>query len=109
MVASAICADRLNSRWATLPLALSLLIAVVNFHLSFIRPLLHKRRTGSLDGYKFVSGIPVVGTVLALLGLAIGYGATIPIYLAGVATILDTGGLPWLLIATWRDGSLWDA
>lgn len=109
MVASAINEDRLNAPWATLTLALALSIAVSNFFLSFIRPWLHKHRTGSVDGYKFVSGIPVIGTVLSLLGLTIGYGATIPIFLAGVATMLDIGGLPWFLFATWRDGSLWDA
>lgn len=105
---SAIYADRLDSSRATLPLALSLLIAGVNFHLSFIRPSLHKRRTGSSDGYKRVSGIPVLGTMLAVLGLAIRFGATVPSYLAGVSTIPDTGGLLCHLFALWRDGSLWD-
>jgi hypothetical protein len=26
-----------------------------------------------------------------------------------IALALDTGGLPWALIATWRDESFWDA
>lgn len=61
-----------------------------------------------MDDYEFVSGIPMIGTLLVLLGLAIEFRALVPTALAAVATMLDTGGSPWFLLATWRDRSFWD-
>jgi hypothetical protein len=36
--------------------------AIFNFHLSFIRPRLYFFRHGSMDGYRLISGLPIVGT-----------------------------------------------
>ncbi|MDA8746529.1 hypothetical protein N9N28_18040 [Rubripirellula amarantea] len=108
VVTSFIATDRLYSTLSSLILAPALLIAVTNFHLSFLRPWLHKRRQGTMDNYKFVSGIPMVGTILVVLGLALGFGAVIPTCLAAAATLLDTAGSPWFLAATWRDRTLRD-
>ena len=74
-------------------IALGLLVAGVNLTLSFLRP----------------SGLPVVGTLLVVLGGLAGF-ADWRVATAGlVALVLDTGGLPWFLLATWRDRSFWDA
>jgi hypothetical protein len=83
-------------------------VAVLNFHLSFIRPRLFFVRRGSMDGYRFISGLPMVGTVLVVLGTFVGFGAVDSALIGIAAFALDTGGSGWFVIATWRDRSLWD-
>jgi hypothetical protein len=86
---------------------LALLIGGLNLYLSF-RPALHERRTGSRDGYRHVSGVPMVGTLLTAAGVTLGFGALAPAVMGLVAVVIDTGGFPWFLIGTWSDSSLWD-
>jgi hypothetical protein len=94
-----------EGRW---PLVWSGFFGVLNFYLSFVRGWVHRRRHGSMEGYRYVSGIPLLGNLGLLAALMLGMGA------AGTATVglalcaLDTGGLPWFLISTWRDRSFWD-
>jgi uncharacterized RDD family membrane protein YckC len=84
-------------------------VAVLNFYLSFIRPRIYWSRHGSKDGYRFVSGMPIIGTVLTLLGAVFGFGA-VGIAVVGIgAFALDTGGSGWFVVLTWRDRSFWDA
>lgn len=83
-------------------------IGLLNTHTSFIRPKLHYRRHGSMEGYRHVSGIPFVGTISTVIA-TIGNFGSVPAALLGLlALALDTGGLPWFLISTWRDSSFWD-
>lgn len=89
-------------------LVIALVVACVNFYLSFIRGWFHRRRTGSLDGYRFVSGIPMIGTLLVLIGSVLGFGSVACAALGLLATALDTGGSVWFLVATWRDSAFWD-
>jgi hypothetical protein len=73
-----------------------------------LRPTLYRWRHGSLAGWRYVSGAPAVGTFLAVLVGLFGFGdwrfATVGL----VVLIFDSGGLPWFLIATWRDHGFWD-
>lgn len=86
-----------------------LLFGILNSYLSFVRPWLYHWRRGSMDGHRFVSGLPLFGTLFVVFGGVVGFGE-LPTALIGLATlVLDTGGLPWFLIATWHDRSLWDA
>lgn len=88
--------------------ALGGLICVLNAYLSWIRPRVHVARGGTLEDYKFVSGIPLFGTVLVLVGLAC-VPASLPLTLAALLLIAnDTGGLHWFVIGTWGDRGLWD-
>jgi hypothetical protein len=82
--------------------------AVFNFHLSFIRPHLFRFRHGSMDGYRFVSGIPVVGSILIALGSLFSFGAIGSALIGCASFCLDTGGSGWFVIATWKDRSFWD-
>jgi len=84
-------------------------IAGVNFYLSFVRPRLYRFRHDSMDGYRFVSGVPIIGSVLTIMGAIFGFGAIGLAILGIIAFALDTGGSGWFVIATWRDHSLWDA
>ena len=85
-----------------------LLLGLLNSYLTFIRPWRHHRRHGSMDGYRHVSGFPLVGTLMVTWAGAWGFGE-LPTAVVGLAaSVLDTGGLPWFLVMTWRDRSMWD-
>lgn len=86
---------------------LALVVAGGNLALS-LRSRVYERRNGSLAGYRHVSGVPMIGTLLVVLGMLIGFGSVAPAVLGLVAVGADTGGSGWFLIATWRDTSLWD-
>ena len=85
-------------------MALAVLAGASNFYLSLIRPALFQHKTD----YRFVSGIPIIGTFLVVAGGLIGFGGVIQATIGIVALFLDTGGSVWFLIATWRDAGLWD-
>jgi hypothetical protein len=79
-----------------------------NFYLSFIRPPVFRMLRGSMDGFRQISGIPMIGSLLVVLGGVFGFGA-VGTALLGLACIgFDTGGSLWFLLSTWRDSSLWD-
>ena len=85
------------------------LIALLNFYLSFVRGQLYLKRHGSHDGYRHISGFPLIGTVLVVIGAALGFGDVPTAVLGLIVMSVDTGGSVWFLIATWRDASFWDA
>lgn len=85
----------------------AMLIACFNFLLSS-RALLHRWKHGSLAGYKHVSGFPMVGTFVVVVGTLLGFGSAPCAVLGLVAMALDTGGTVWFVIATWKDAWLWD-
>lgn len=83
-------------------------IAVMNAWLSFGRPSLYSWRNGTLVGYRNISVTPALGTVALLLGIVFAFGNVWMALVAVIATALDTGGLPWFVLMTWRDQDLWD-
>jgi hypothetical protein len=62
-----------------------------------------------MEGYRFVSGIPAVGTLLLLIPGIVGFGATGTVVLLLAILLVDTGGLHWFVFMTWRDRGLWDS
>ena len=44
------------------------------FRASAVRPLVFRRRNGSLDGYKHISGILVIGSLVVVAGAVVGSG-----------------------------------
>jgi hypothetical protein len=86
----------------------ALAIGGLNFYLSFLRELVYQRRKGSLDGYVHVSVLPILGSLVVVVGAALGFGSALCAALGLLAVALDTGGSVWLLIATWKDSSFWD-
>ena len=93
---------------ALVVMIVAMFIAVRNFYLSFIRPFVFHKRGGAFDAYKHVSGIPIIGTLVIVVGAVLGFGSALCSALGLVAMALDTGGSVWFLVATWRDVSLWD-
>jgi len=77
-------------------------IAAINFHFSFVRPFLYRRSHGSMDGYRFVSSFPVVGTLFAVIAVIVGFGAVGTASVCLAATAFDTGGGHWYVYSTWR-------
>ncbi len=86
-------------------MTLALLMGALNFYFSFIRPALFQHK----PDYHFVSGIPMVGTLLVTAGGLIGFGGVIQATVGMVALLLDTGSSVWFLIFTWRDSGFWDS
>ena len=86
----------------------ALWLAVVNSQLAFVRPWRHKRRFGDFAGYRHVSVIPVIGNVLVALAILQAMGSRSVAIVGLILLALDPGGLPWFLVFTWRDRSLWN-
>ncbi len=90
-------------------ITIGLLIGGFNAYLSFVRPRRFHRKHRSTDGYRHVSGAPLVGTIFVVVGAVAGFGDWVTACLGLFAFAIDAGGTLWFLIATWRDASLWDA
>jgi hypothetical protein len=90
-------------------MAVALLIGALNFYGSFIAPRRYARKHGSMAGYRHVSGMPAIGTILIVAIAIVGFGDWVCSILGSVAFAIDTGGSVWFVISTWRDESLWDA
>ena len=109
VVSLIVAASRLNREFAGLGLAVGgFLIGLLNAYLSFARPQLYFWRHRSMDGYRFVSGVPAIGTLFVTMSGVWGFGELPTAAIGLIALALDTGGLPWFLIATWRARDLWD-
>jgi hypothetical protein len=84
-------------------------VAGLNFFLSFVRPLLHRLRHRSMDGYRHASGFPLLGMILVVAGAVTGFGGFWTALIGLIALLVDVGGPHWFLWATWNDSTLWDA
>ena len=83
-------------------------IVAVNLYTSLLGPYLFRLRHGSMENYRFVSGIPMIGTLLIVLSAVIGFGVIGSALIGIILFTVDSGGSGWFVIATWKDKSLWD-
>lgn len=83
-------------------------IACLNLYLSVMRYRLHARTRVSTAECRRVSGFPVIGTIIVVVGALLGFGCTACAALGLIAVAFDTGGAPWFLAATWNDAALWN-
>ena len=86
---------------------IAILIGCLNLYLAYLRPWRHQRQQGSLDGYRFVSGLPLVGTLFQVVGCLIAFGSPTVGFIGSLAALLDVGGVLWIPMFTWKDHSLW--
>jgi hypothetical protein len=86
----------------------AIVIACFNCYLSFGRPWIHWIIHRSREGYRHISILPGIGTVIAVIAVVFGFGSIDIALLVLLATALDTGGSLWFLFSTWKDKSLWD-
>lgn len=82
------------------------LIAVSNFYLSFLRIPIHRMIYPHRPDPGFVSGLPLVG-VFSLLGLVFVEVSAVIAVVVLVSLLIDTGGVQWLIVNTWKDESFW--
>src|SRR5688572_28641676 len=79
------------------------LVCLTNAYLSFLRYPLFLRRGGKKEEFQWVSGIPVIGSVLVVAALVFGRE---PRWLTAVGVLLillDTGGPHWFVFVLVRD------
>ena len=88
-------------------MGVALAVGLINVWFSFGRWWLHRARGGELSTFRRASGLPLLGTILVVLGGLVSFGS-IPTAVVGVVVLaIDTGGTPWFLVMTWKDESLW--
>lgn len=68
------------------------IISCLNFYLSFLRPVVHRLRRGTFDGYRFESGVPLLGSLLLVIAAVLMRDSAIWLTTALVVAFLDTGG-----------------
>jgi hypothetical protein len=82
---------------AALLLGLGGFLCCANFYLSFLRYPCHRLRGGTKEDYKWVSGIPLFGSLFVAVALLKFWSVT-PILIPSVLLIvIDTGGLHWFI------------
>lgn len=84
------------------------LVALLNAHLALVRPFLYRCRHGSLEGMRYVSGLGGIGSLAVFVGCALAFGHRPTAAFGLLVLTLDVGGLPWFLLVTWRESSVWD-
>jgi hypothetical protein len=83
------------SIFAYIMFALGAFISILNFHLSFVRPAIHRLRGRE---YRFVSGFPFVGSLLLVASYFMFPADHILRPVALVVAVCDTGGIHWFCI-----------
>ncbi|HEX7151446.1 MAG TPA: hypothetical protein VF618_08170 [Thermoanaerobaculia bacterium] len=81
-------------------------VAGVNAWLSWGRGVLYRRRHGSLEGYRFVSGFPLVGAGVAVLAVILAFGHDGVAAIALLSMVVAPGSPLWFLPVVWRQ-QLW--
>ena len=77
--------------------ALGGLLCLTNFYLSFLRYPLHRLRGLSRESYRWVSGIPLFGSLLVGLSLLVLHSLPGIFPAACVLIAIDTGGIHWFV------------
>jgi hypothetical protein len=85
-------------------LSLAALIAAFNFYLSFLRGLIYRLMGWE---YRWVSGIPVIGSIcLALALLCISLSPAVWLC-ASLIAVFDTAGIPWFILVMFLAAFVW--
>ncbi len=85
--------------------ALGALLTLSNVYLSFLHYPIHLVRGGTRDTYRWVSGIPLFGSLLLWISIGL-LPSTGLQWVAGILSIFDTGGIHWLIGTLWWTGEL---
>jgi hypothetical protein len=71
-------------------------VSILNFHLSFVRPAIHRLR--GRGEYRFVSGFPLVGSLMLVGSFFLFPAGHILRPVALVIALFDTGGIHWFCV-----------
>ena len=89
-------------------IALASTVAAINLYLSFLRPAWYAKCHGNaLEGYKHISGIPLIGSILTAIAVTAAWGKLLVAVASLLLLLVDTGSVVWLLAAIGRDRSFW--
>ncbi|MBL7214514.1 MAG: hypothetical protein ISS71_02415 [Phycisphaerae bacterium] len=72
-------------------------ISLLNFYLSFVRYPIYRLCGGTKENYKWVSGIPVFGSVFVLIGIFILFHIKWVLVSGIIIGLLDTAGIHWCI------------
>ncbi len=76
------------------------LVCLTNFYLSFLRYPLHRLRGLPRESYRWVSGIPLFGSLFVGLSLLVLHSLPGILPAAIVLIAIDTGGIHWFVGTT---------
>lgn len=85
--------------------AIGALITLFNFYLSYLRYPVHIAAGGTRETYRWVSGVPLLGSFLLWLSVPL-LPSVIFKVVAILLSLLDTGGIHWFLGTMWWTGQL---
>jgi hypothetical protein len=75
--------------------ALGAFVSVTNFYLSFLRYPFHRARGLPKESFHWVSGFPVIGSLLVGLSLIGLHAVPVVLPVVIVLIVIDTGGIHW--------------
>ena len=73
-------------------------LSLLNFYLSFLRYPVFRLRGGETADYRWMSGYPLVGSILVLVCLPFVFDNAWLFWFGAICSTLDTGGLHWFLV-----------
>jgi hypothetical protein len=82
--------SRVETNAGIITLAFGALITFSNVYLSFLRDPIHPARGGTSEAFHWVSGIPLLGSLLLWISIGLLPFTSLK-WLAGILSILDTG------------------
>ena len=84
-------------------LALGAFITLTNVYLSFVRYPVHLALGGTRKTYRWVSGIPLIGSLCLWLSIPLLSSVGLR-WFAAALSLLDTGGIHWFIGTMWWTG-----
>jgi hypothetical protein len=87
--------------------ALGAFVTLANVYFSFLRYPIHRARGGTPETYRWVSGIPLFGSLFLWISIFLLPSASL-LWIAGILSIFDTGGIHWLIGMIWWTGQFGD-
>jgi hypothetical protein len=73
------------------------LATLLNFYLSFLRFPLHLARGGTAENYRFISGLPMFGSLSLWISAPLLSAHPVAMWSALILSLLDTAGLHWFV------------
>ena len=76
-------------------------VCLMNCYLSWLRYPLHRLRGGAPETYRWVSGFPLVGSLLVVMAWLLwlrGEGSAALDVTAWLLALIDTGGIHWFVL-----------
>ena len=100
-------------RWAAYSIAtamggLGMIGVIANIYLHLLRHRIFRMLHGSLKGFSFVSGIPVVSGWLIAIAIPFCPREPVLFIVAVVLMLADPGGFHWFVVNTWGYDECWN-